>query len=173
MTEEYGNIPDGFLLNPEEIQELRKQKHEITEYAKEKFRKKKEELSQMREEWGKARQESIEHKKNNEYWKFLVADWWEQGCGRTFFLMMTQATPEGRDFDRDGEHPYTAINTQEERAIRKFKEVFGEYFTQDMKFITREEFFTKYSQYLPPRLFELKDELCNIDYHSKLHFNFS
>ena len=173
MTEEYGNIPDGFLLNPEEIQELRKQKHEITEYAKEKFRKKKEELSQMREEWGKARQESIEHKKNNEYWKFLVADWWEQGCGRTFFLMMTQATPEGRDFDRDGEHPYTAINTQEERSIRKFEEVFGDYFTQGVKFITREEFFTKYSQYLPPRLLELKDELCNIDYHSKLHFNFS
>ena len=27
MTEEYGNIPDGFLLNPEEIQELRKQKY--------------------------------------------------------------------------------------------------------------------------------------------------
>jgi DNA-binding MurR/RpiR family transcriptional regulator len=39
MTEEYGNIPDGFLLNPEEIQELRKQKHELTEYAKEKLRK--------------------------------------------------------------------------------------------------------------------------------------
>jgi hypothetical protein len=134
---------------------------------------KKEELAQMRQEWEKARQEAIEHKKNNEYWLFLVADWFEQGCGRTFFLMMTQATPEGRDFDRDGEHPYTAINTQEERAIRKFKEVFGEYFTQDLQFVTREEFFTKYSQYLPPRLFELKDELCNIDYHSKLHFNFS
>jgi hypothetical protein len=39
MTEEYGHIPDGFLLNPEEIQELRKQKHEITEYAKEKLKK--------------------------------------------------------------------------------------------------------------------------------------
>jgi hypothetical protein len=38
MTEEYGNIADGFLLNPEEIQELRKQKHKITEYAKEKLR---------------------------------------------------------------------------------------------------------------------------------------
>ena len=109
MSEEYGHIPDGFLLNSEET----------------------EELAQMRQEWEKARQEAIEHKKNNEYWKFLVADWWEQGCGRTFFLMMTQATPEGRDFDRDGEHPYTAINTQEERAIRKFKEVFGEYFTQE------------------------------------------
>jgi DNA-binding MurR/RpiR family transcriptional regulator len=39
MNEEYGHIPDGFLLNPEEIQELRKQKHEITEYAKQKLRK--------------------------------------------------------------------------------------------------------------------------------------
>jgi hypothetical protein len=38
MTEEYGHIPDGFLLNPEEIQELRKQKHEITEYAKQRLR---------------------------------------------------------------------------------------------------------------------------------------
>ena len=36
MTEEYGHIPDGFLLNPEEVEELRKQKHEITEYAKKK-----------------------------------------------------------------------------------------------------------------------------------------
>jgi len=36
--EEYGHLPDGFLLNPEEIQELRKQKYEITEYAKEKLR---------------------------------------------------------------------------------------------------------------------------------------
>ena len=39
MSEEYGHIPDGFLLTQEEIQELRKQKHEITEYAKEKLRK--------------------------------------------------------------------------------------------------------------------------------------
>ena len=39
MTEKYGHIPDGFLLNPEEIQELRKQKYEITEYAKEKLKK--------------------------------------------------------------------------------------------------------------------------------------
>ena len=39
MTEEYGHIPDGFLLNPEEVKELRKQKHELTEYGKEKLRK--------------------------------------------------------------------------------------------------------------------------------------
>ena len=34
MTDKYGHLPDGFLLNPEEIQELRK----ITEYGKEKIR---------------------------------------------------------------------------------------------------------------------------------------
>ncbi len=45
MNEEYGHIPDGFLLNTEEIQELRKQKHEITEYAKGKLRKMTEEAA--------------------------------------------------------------------------------------------------------------------------------
>ncbi len=45
MNEKYGHIPDGFLLNLEEIQELRKQKHELTEYAKDKFRKMKEDAA--------------------------------------------------------------------------------------------------------------------------------
>ena len=39
MNEEYGHIPDGFLLNSEETEELRKQKYELTEYAKEKLKK--------------------------------------------------------------------------------------------------------------------------------------
>jgi hypothetical protein len=38
MTEEYGHIPDGFLLNSEEVEELRKQKYELTEYAKQRLR---------------------------------------------------------------------------------------------------------------------------------------
>ena len=38
MNEEYGHIPDGFLLNPEEIKELRKNKQELTEYAKKKLK---------------------------------------------------------------------------------------------------------------------------------------
>ena len=39
MSEEYGNIPDGFLLNPEEIQELRTNKRQLTAYAQQKLRK--------------------------------------------------------------------------------------------------------------------------------------
>jgi len=38
MTEEYGHIPDGSLLNPEEVEELRNKKHELTEYGKDKIR---------------------------------------------------------------------------------------------------------------------------------------
>ena len=39
MNEEYGHIPDGFLLNPEEIQELRTNKRYLTAQAKQKIRK--------------------------------------------------------------------------------------------------------------------------------------
>ena len=39
MSEEYGNIPDGFLLNPEEIQELRTNKIQLSAYALQKLRK--------------------------------------------------------------------------------------------------------------------------------------
>ena len=39
MSEEYGNIPDGFLLNSEEIQELRTNKRHLTAYAQQKLRK--------------------------------------------------------------------------------------------------------------------------------------
>ena len=39
MNEEYGHIPDGFLLNPEEIQELRTNKRYLTAQATHKLRK--------------------------------------------------------------------------------------------------------------------------------------
>ena len=39
MNEEYGHIPDGFLLNPEEVEELRTNKRYLTTYATQKLRK--------------------------------------------------------------------------------------------------------------------------------------
>ena len=38
MSEEYGNIPDGFFLSQSEIDELRKSKRELTDYAKQKLK---------------------------------------------------------------------------------------------------------------------------------------
>ena len=39
MSEEYGNIPDGFLLNSEETEELRTNKRYLTAQAKQKIKK--------------------------------------------------------------------------------------------------------------------------------------
>jgi len=39
MTEEYGDIPDGFFLSQKEIDELRKNKQSLTKYGQEKIRK--------------------------------------------------------------------------------------------------------------------------------------
>ena len=39
MIEEYGHIPDGFLLNPEETEELRTNKRYLTAQAQQKLRK--------------------------------------------------------------------------------------------------------------------------------------
>ena len=40
--EDFGNLPDGFLLSQSEIDELRKSKRELTEYAKKKLKELKE-----------------------------------------------------------------------------------------------------------------------------------
>ena len=39
MNEEYGHIPDGFLLNSEETEELRTNKIQLSAYAQQKLRK--------------------------------------------------------------------------------------------------------------------------------------
>ena len=38
MTEEYGNLPDGFYLSQEEIDNLRNAKKELTTYGGEKLK---------------------------------------------------------------------------------------------------------------------------------------
>ena len=134
---------------------------------------KKEELGDLREEWEKARQGAIEHKKNNEYWIFMVSDYFGTGEGRTVCLCMTQAVPCKEEDFQNPDNKYSPSTTQKYRARRKFKEAFGDWYCQGLEFLTRDEFFTKYSQYLPPKLVELKDQLCYIEYCSELHFNFS
>ena len=39
MSEKYGHLPDGFFLNPEEVETLRQSKKELTDYGKQKLRK--------------------------------------------------------------------------------------------------------------------------------------
>ena len=38
MSEEYGNLPDGFYLSQEEIENLRNAKKELTDYGRKKLK---------------------------------------------------------------------------------------------------------------------------------------
>jgi len=42
MTEQYGNLPDGFFLSEKEIEDLRNSKKELTTYGREQLKKLKE-----------------------------------------------------------------------------------------------------------------------------------
>ena len=103
----------------------------------------------------------------------MVSDYCATGEGRTVCLMMTQANPNcGEDFE-NSENNYVPSTTKEYRARRKFRDKFGDWHSNGVEFLTREQFFNRYSLFLPQKLVNLKDKPCSIEHHSELHFNFS
>jgi hypothetical protein len=115
------------------------------------------------------REAALAHKRENEYWVFLVSSYFATGEGNTVCLLMTQASRcKIEDFDEG-----TLITTKEFRAKRRFAELFGDFYAEFSETISREEFFSRYSDYLPERLKSLESMLCNVEYHSELHYNFS
>lgn len=109
----------------------------------------------------------------DEYWRFLVSDYGATGEGRTISVLMTQANPYGDDFPSDGPNKYVPITTTEYRAVREFHKYFGTWSLYGVDFLSREDFFEKYANFLPPALVNLKDKQCFLAYHGELHFNFS
>jgi hypothetical protein len=106
----------------------------------------------------------------DEYWRFIVSDYFGTGEGRTLCFLMTQALARGDDF---GEDNYSPITTKEYRAVREFHQHFGTWMLHGATFLSREDFFEKYSILLPQKLIDLKDKNCYMNYYSELHFNFS
>jgi hypothetical protein len=106
----------------------------------------------------------------DEYWRYMIADYFATGEGRTLCFLMTQALPRGDDF---GEDRYRPITTKEYRSVREFHQKFGGWMLHGATFLSREDFFEKYSIFLPPKLIDLKDKNCYMNYYSELHFNFS
>ena len=109
----------------------------------------------------------------DEYWRFLVSDYGATGEGRTISVLMTQANPFGDDYPSDGPNKYVPITTTEYRAVREFHKYFGTWTLYGVDFLSREDFFEKYANFLPPALVNLKDKQCFLAYHGELHFNFS
>ncbi len=114
----------------------------------------------------------------DESWMFMEAEYYATGEGQTLCLQMTQANPRGGDngdFDRTLPYPdnYKPINTKQYRAVRGFHKLFGTWHLNQLRFHTREAFFTKYANQLPASLVKLKDQQCFLEYHSQLHYNFA
>jgi hypothetical protein len=109
----------------------------------------------------------------DEYWVYMVADYFATGEGQTTCIMMTQAIPYGDDFPPDGPDKYKAITSQEYRAVRKFHEKFGTWMLYGLRFLTKEDFYTEWAFYIPPVVMKVSNAKCYKDFYTEIHYNFS
>ena len=118
----------------------------------------------------KIKEEYLKDREEHDPWMFMSSWNFETGCGHSCSILMSQCVPcEPEDYN--SQHELTT--SKEYRARRKFKKIFGEYDSSLLEFHTREEFFAKWSDYLPKTLQQIKDEPCDIDFFMRLHYNFS
>ena len=109
----------------------------------------------------------------DEYWVYMIAEYFGTGEGQTTCVMMTQAIPYGDDFPPDGPDKYKAITSQEYRAVRNFHEKFGTWMLYGVKFLSREDFFTECAYYIPPVMMKLSNKNCYKEFYTDVHYNFS
>jgi hypothetical protein len=107
----------------------------------------------------------------DEYWVYMISEYFGTGEGQTTCIMMTQATPYGDDFS--GENKYVPINSKQYRAVRKFHEKFGTWMLYGLKFLSKEDFFTECAYYIPPVMMKLSNKSCFKEFHTQVHYNFS
>jgi hypothetical protein len=107
----------------------------------------------------------------DEYWVYMIGEYYGTGEGQTTCIMMTQATPYGDDYS--GENKYVPINSKQYRAVRAFHEQFGTWYLHGLKFLTKEDFFGECSYYIPPVMMKLSNKSCFKDFYTRVHYNFS
>jgi DNA-binding PadR family transcriptional regulator len=123
-------------------------------------------MEEYRKKYGEDRSE-------DEYWVYMIAEYFGTGEGQTTCVMMTQATPYGDDFPSDGPDKYKAITSQEYRAVRKFHEKFGTWMLYGLKFLSKEDFLTECAYFLPPVMMKLSNAKCYKEFYTEVHYNFS
>lgn len=107
----------------------------------------------------------------DEYWVYMIGEYFGTGEGQTTCIMMTQATPYGDDFSE--ENRYVPINSKQYRAVRAFHEQFGTWYLHGLKFLSKEDFFIECAYYIPPVMMKLSNKSCFKEFHTKVHYNFS
>lgn len=107
----------------------------------------------------------------DEYWVYMISEYFGTGEGQTTCIMMTQATPYGNDFS--GENKYVPINSKQYRAVREFHEQFGTWMLYGLRFLSREDFYTKCAYFIPPVMMKLSNAKCYKNFYTQVHYNFS
>jgi cobalamin biosynthesis Mg chelatase CobN len=107
----------------------------------------------------------------DEYWVYMISEYFGTGEGQTVCIMMTQATPYGDDFTEDNR--YVPVNSKQYRAVREFHKQFGTWYLHGLKFLSKEDFFTECAYYIPPVMMKLSNKSCFKDFYTRVHYNFS
>ena len=107
----------------------------------------------------------------DEYWVYMIGEYYGTGEGQTTCVMMTQATPYGDDYSE--ENRYVPVNSKQYRAVRKFHEEFGTWMLYGLKFLSKEDFLTECAYFIPPVMMKLANTSCFKEFHTRVHYNFS
>ena len=109
----------------------------------------------------------------DEYWRYMIADYGATCEGHRVSVMITQASPYGDDYPVEGPDRYTPVKTKEYRAVREFHQKFGGWMLQGVKFLPKEEFYTTCAYYIPPVMMKLANAKCIKEFHTEVYYNFS
>ena len=109
----------------------------------------------------------------DEYWVYMVADYFGTGEGQTTCIMMTQATPNCEEDFENSENKYVASTSQQYRAVRAFHKQFGTWHLHGLRFLSKEDFYTQWAYYIPPVMMKLSTAKCFKDFYTSVHYNFS
>ena len=119
---------------------------------------------------------------------FVAADYFGTGEGRTVSLLITRAYPRYDDYDDSVPHGFIKGSyvkptlkkeiTYESIVVREFVNHFGDFYAIGLEFLSREQFLTKYRNFLPLTVLSLleeaeEDDSGNFNYYSQYHINFS
>jgi len=109
----------------------------------------------------------------DEYWVYMVGEYFGTGEGQTTCIMMTQALPSEKEDFENAPSKYVASTSKQYRAVRKFHKEFGTWMLYGLKFLSREDFFTECAYYIPPVMMKLSNKSCFKEFHTQVHYNFS
>ena len=160
MTDFNLPVPDDapFLnLSQEEIEQLRQQKKELTEYGREKLKKlATKALDKLYDENGAALQQLAEIERK-EFYRFFAVEYYGTGDGISYWLKICRNYPPYDGEDLDLEYFKNFINDS--------------YHSQCIEEPTEEEFMSRYSNLIPAHIVKMVEHNNQPEFIWETHFH--